>query len=118
MWDGFNKRKFPRINVRCEVSVISDEKTKPFSALTENLGVGGVCVVLEESFKRFQECQVSVELEEGKPRMKCKGRVVWVVPTSDAKGRKSQYDTGIEFVGLSVDEIKRVQDFLTTIQPQ
>ena len=48
-WDGLDRRKFPRISYPCLVVVRKDEDDKEvFLTHTENLGVGGVCVILKK----------------------------------------------------------------------
>lgn len=114
MWDGFNKRKFPRVNVRCDISIQSNPQLKPLSTHTQNLGLGGVCVLVDHEFKRFQECELSLEIAEGEKRIKCKGKISWIVPTREVKERKNVYDTGIEFVDISPSDTKRIQDYLAS----
>ena len=66
MWDGFNKRKFPRLSVRCDVFLNLKGPSSAISTVTENLGVGGVCVVLDDAFERFEPCKVRLTLEDQK----------------------------------------------------
>ena len=111
MWDGFNKRKFPRLALRCEITILAEEHpVKPVVALTENLGIGGVCVIIDKALERFSTCSLRLDLAENEPSIECKGKVVWVVPTQ-ALGSK-QFDTGIEFSGLDPETQARVQKFV------
>lgn len=111
MWDGFNKRKFPRLALRCEITILSDVSGRPVLTLTENLGAGGVCVILDHPLERFSKCRLRLELEEGKPAIDCSGRVVWAVPTQGGKSGK-QYDIGIEFTGLEPEQAQTVRSFI------
>lgn len=114
MWDGFNKRKFPRLALRCEVSILADDQqTKPVLTLTENLGIGGVCIILDKALERFSTCNLRLDLEEGQPPIQCKGKIMWVVPTQ-ASGTAKQFDTGIEFTGLDSETQDRVRKFVET----
>lgn len=114
MWDGFNKRKFPRLALRCEITILSDDQqTKPVLALTENLGIGGVCVIIDKALDRFSTCSLRLDLAENQPPIECKGKVVWVVPTHQiSKGSATQFDTGIEFSGLDTETQGRVQKYV------
>ncbi len=112
MWDGFNKRKFPRLNLRCEISIHPDEKRAGISAVTENVGVGGVCVILDQSLERFSGCRVRLELDDQSPEIHCAGKVVWTVPTQDSATSPKRFDTGIEFVGLGTAEREVLRKFL------
>jgi hypothetical protein len=111
MWDGFNKRKFPRLALRCEVTILSDLTGKPLVTLTENVGIGGVCIILDHQLERFSKCRLRLELEEG-TSIECDGRVVWAVPTQGARPNSKQYDTGIEFTGLDAETSGRIRQHL------
>ncbi len=111
MWDGFNKRKFPRLALRCEVSILSDLSGKPVVSLTENVGIGGVCMILDSPLERFSKCRLRVDLDDDKS-VECDGRVVWAVPTQAGKGGRKQYDTGIEFTGLEPETSERLRQFI------
>ena len=112
MWDGFNKRKFPRVNLRCEIIILPGTQTAPLSTVTENLGTGGVCVILEEPLERFSQCRVRLELEETQPAIECLGRVVWSVSTKDLGGRKNRFDTGIEFLNPDPAATEAIRQFI------
>ena len=109
MWDGFDKRKFPRINVRCDILMEFQGRPSSISTLTENLGSGGVCVVLDEPLERFESCRVRLVLEDHQAPIECPGRVVWVIQTKALKSRHKTYDTGVEFVELDPGARLRVE---------
>jgi c-di-GMP-binding flagellar brake protein YcgR len=101
MWDGFNKRKFPRLSLRCEIIL----KNQAPSGLiirtqTENMGAGGVCILLDQPLERFSTVALRIELDGKLPWIECLGKVVWSVPSREAGGKKENYDTGIEFLNL------------------
>lgn len=111
MWDGFNKRKFPRLALRCEVTILSDLSGKPLVTLTENVGIGGVCIILDHQLERFSKTRLRLDLEEG-TSIECDGRVVWAVPTQGTKPNSKQYDTGIEFTGLDEETSAKIRQYL------
>lgn len=110
MWDGFNKRKFPRINLHCEISIHSESEALPITAKTENLGIGGVCVMIDRSIERFSKCKIKLDLG-GKP-VECDARVVWAVPTREGKSSRKRYDIGFEFLNLPPQQMQAVRDYL------
>lgn len=112
MWDGFNKRKFPRLNLRCEIVIHPNDKTPPLVRLTENVGSGGVCVMLDKPLERFSHCQVRIELEEKLPPIECRGRIVWNVPVTKPKSKNPNFDTGIEFVDLQPESLGALKKFI------
>ena len=114
MWDGFDKRKFPRLSLTCEITIHSEEEPKPISATTENLGIGGVCVFLDHALERFSTCRIKLDLGSKNPRIECAGKVVWTVPTRQVKQTKRRFDTGIEFVDLDVKEQEFIRGYIET----
>ncbi len=112
MWDGFNKRKFPRVTLQCEIVIHPETQPVPIAAATENLGLGGVCVILDQPLERFANCRVHLSLDEKLPALDCFGRVMWVVPTKTPRERKSRFDTGIEFLNLDPAAKNAIRQFL------
>ena len=101
MWDGFDKRKFPRVALRCEV-ILGDQPQGQvlLRTQTQNVGAGGVCVVLERCLERFSQVSIRLELDPSLPWIECAGKVVWAVPSREVGSKKQSFDTGIEFGGL------------------
>lgn len=113
LWDGFNKRKFPRLHLPCQVAIQPLNKQKNFTASTEDVGMGGVSVLLPEPLERFERCRISLELKDGEPPVQCIGRSVWVIPSQDRKSSKRNFDTGLEFLDMDEFSRKRLQAFIT-----
>lgn len=113
LWDGFNKRKFPRLHLTCEVAIQPVGKQKLFTASTEDVGLGGVSVLLPEALERFDRCKISIELKDGETPVQCTGRSVWVIPSQDRKSARKNFDTGLEFLDMDELSRKRLQAFLT-----
>jgi hypothetical protein len=111
MWDGFDKRRFPRLSVRCEIKIFAGDKSPALQAVTENVGRGGVCVILERELQRFRPCRLRLEWDK-KSRLECDGRVVWVVKSKDIRAKKVRFDTGIEFTRLSEEGRSRLEEHL------
>ena len=116
-WEGINQRKFPRVNYRCLIRVSTNGREEVIEAMTENIGAGGICVVLEKDFGLFEEVSTEVFLNDDKGPISCRGTVVWVVKRHPAKPvEMMKYDTGIEFLDISEEGRARitalVQDIL------
>ena len=111
MWDGFNKRKFPRLSLRCEITLYPETPSGPFVTATENVGAGGVCVMLDTALERFSRCRVRLDLGQKTPDLECEGKVVWIVPTKEPKS-KTRFDVGIEFEGLEPVQAEQLKHFL------
>ncbi len=110
MWNGINRRKFPRAHYRCVICIRKKNSTKTISTRTENIGVGGVCVIVREDIGLFQGVDLELDLEDVKSEnFKCSGTVVWVVKKRDiAEKGVVSYDTGIEFVHVEKDNANRI----------
>lgn len=112
MWDGFNQRKFPRVNLQCEILIRAEELAAPIAAITENVGSGGVCVILDKALERFSKCRIRLHLDEKMPVIDCGGKVVWAVSTQAVKSAKRRFDTGIEFLELESSQAQRIREFI------
>jgi hypothetical protein len=108
VWQGINQRKFPRFQCTCVVSLRQEGKTSSIPTQTENLGLGGVCVLLAKGLDVFSPVDVEVNLEDGKPPILVSGTIVWVVRRQLLKG-KPAYDTGIEFAELVPEDRARLE---------
>ena len=101
MWDGFNKRKFPRLNLRCELILRNQTAgNQILRTQTENVGAGGVCVLLDKPLERFSILSIRLELDSNLPWIECLGKIIWSVPSRETTTKKENYDAGIEFQNL------------------
>jgi len=110
MWSGMDRRKFPRANYPCLVIIRRDhERQEAILTHTENLGIGGICVILKKDLGLFSPVNLEIDLMDMQPHIKCEGKITWVVKRSAEEDKKpSFFDTGIEFVTLKDKERKRV----------
>src|SRR5271154_3332967 len=109
-WEGTDRRKFPRVMYPCMVKVISsDGSQQQLLAHTENIGQGGLCVILKNEIKLFTLVETEIDLLDINEHIKAKGKVVWDVRRKSVEKIKPMFhDTGIEFTEIS----KRDQDRL------
>ncbi len=114
MWRGINNRRFPRAIYKCLITIGTKGAAKYFLTHTENIGVGGICVSLEEGLGVFNEVDIELALKDGLPPIKCKGNVVWVIKSQIVKNsvRTTKFDTGIEFVNLKEDDQARIENLV------
>ena len=111
-WEGLNRRKFPRANFPCLVVVKkSQDKEEALLTHTENISIGGVCVMLKIDLKIFCPVEVELDLLDFEDHVRCKGKVVWNVHRKDDNPHKPLfYDVGIEFMDLETHFQKRIDD--------
>lgn len=108
MWGGFEARKFPRVKTDCKIYIQNAEGGKSVQATTENIGIGGVCIILERPLEKFSSIQLDLDLGDGGDKLRCDGRVIWTVPSRDFATSKESHDTGIEFLNLSESSRQRI----------
>jgi Tfp pilus assembly protein PilZ len=110
VWDGIDKRKFPRANYKCLVTVRKKGGVQTFTTQTENIGVGGICVILPEPLTIFSPVDLVITLLHGVPPLKCGGSIVWIVKSANPKKAKmNHYDTGVEFVNISKEDREKIK---------
>ena len=115
-WDGLNRRKFPRANYPCLI-IIRHNRVGPEAMLThtENIGIGGVCVILKRSLKLFTPAELEIDLLDTNTHIKCEGKVVWCVQRREGDNKPSFYDTGIEFMNISMKDQQRISDVVNRL---
>lgn len=111
-WGGMDQRRFPRVRQSCTVALRQAVGRPSIAATTENVGIGGVCVLLNRGLDIFAPVDVELALDDGRPPLACRGMVAWVVRRRELN-RPVLFDTGIEFVGLPDEDQVRLQQTVT-----
>ena len=109
-WDGLNRRKFPRVKYPCLLVIRNKhEESDILLTHTENIGVGGVCIVLKKSVPMFCPVELELDLLDLGSHVKCTGKVVWNVQRKmEAKEKPLHYDIGVEFDALNDKDTERL----------
>ena len=116
-WDGLNRRKFPRANYPCLI-IIRHNHAGPEAMLThtENIGIGGVCIILKRGIKLFTPVELEIDLLDTTTHIKCEGKVVWSVQRRNSEDKKpSFYDTGVEFINVNMKDQQRVNEVVNRL---
>lgn len=95
------RRQFPRITLMCKISVVFGERLLVFISHTENMGVGGIRVILQEKLHIPAEVEVELFLPDREESLKCKGQIIWVKELNPTRIKPCLFDTGIKFIGMS-----------------
>jgi len=103
MWQGMDHRKFPRADFPCNIIIYKKGQKEKISGRTENIGVGGICVILKDALDKLAVVDVVLYLEDGQPPVECEARVMWVVKS------KEVFDIGIEFISISKPDAARIE---------
>ena len=115
-WEGMNQRKFPRVSYKCLIRVARDGREEEIDTFTENIGAGGICVVLDRDLGLFSEVSLEMYLGDYAKAVTCRGTVVWIVkrrPTD--KTEMERYDTGIEFQNMKEEDKERLAQLVQSI---
>ncbi|MFH1799120.1 MAG: PilZ domain-containing protein [Candidatus Omnitrophota bacterium] len=113
VWEGMDERRFPRVKYTCLIKVHGEDQEKPIEAFTENIGTGGVCVIVEKEFKLFEGISLEIALGDGGDIILCKGTIVWVVKKHCVKKlEKNTYDVGVEFLDILKEDKQRVANLV------
>ena len=114
MWNGINRRKFPRVHHKCTLHIKKNDSEMIILTNTENVGEGGICVVLKEDLGLFQGVNLELELNDGgASNVSCSGTVVWVIKKRvPEKVRGMCYDIGIEFVDMGEEDRRRISKII------
>ena len=116
MWNGINRRKFPRANYKCLITIRKRLTAKTISTHTENIGAGGICVIIKDDLGLFQGVDLDLFIGDDRHPIKCGGTVVWVVKKSEPKQKGSfSYDTGIEFIDVRPEDRDRISEVVEDI---
>ena len=75
------------------------------SSLTENIGIGGICVMLAKDLGIFAPVEIQLDLLDSKPAIECAGTIVWIVAK---KNEDTIFDTGLEFTNLKRKDAERI----------
>jgi c-di-GMP-binding flagellar brake protein YcgR len=109
-WEGLNRRKFPRANFPCLIKIVHEgHNDELLLTHTENISVGGACVIIKRSLELFMPVNVEIDLMDGGDSIACRSRVVWSVRRKAiVEVKPNQYDLGLEFLGLSEEQHGRI----------
>ncbi|MBL7085302.1 MAG: PilZ domain-containing protein [Candidatus Omnitrophica bacterium] len=141
-----SRRKFLRAEYPCLIT-LRKHTPSPFTILThtENIGVGGVRVIVAKRIEPMTEMDLEIDLMDTLPTIVSKGTVKWVkkVPPAQEgqpsrggsdvkilkgtiawvkeipptrKGQPLRYDTGIQFIVLKGDDGRRIQNIVKRIE--
>lgn len=116
-WDGLDRRKFPRANYPCLI-IIRHNHAGPEAMLThtENIGIGGVCIILKRGLKLFTPVEIELDLLDAGSHIKCEGKIVWSVQRKNTEEKKpSFYDIGVEFSNINMKDQQRINEIVSRL---
>ncbi len=106
MWSGINRRKFPRAEYPCKITLKTKDQPDAITSQTENIGIGGICVILPRDLGIFAPVEIQLDLLDGQPIVACDATIAWIVKSK--KDKNANYDTGIEFTNIKSEDENRI----------
>lgn len=102
------RRKFPRVDVKYKINIICDgsvilgaPQDYTFHTYTENIGLGGIKVVLEKELRVGSLLKLELFIRSKKTfPVLCKGMVVWVQKANPQGTKPDLFAVGIKFLDL------------------
>jgi Tfp pilus assembly protein PilZ len=91
------KRRFPRATIRCKISAVFGERLLVFNSHTENIGEGGIRVILEQKLNITIPVDVELFMIDNEIPLRAKGEVVWANEMKPEGINPRFFDTGIKF---------------------
>ncbi|KPK96658.1 MAG: hypothetical protein AMJ95_12940 [Omnitrophica WOR_2 bacterium SM23_72] len=98
---AIEKRKFPRVNINCKISTAYGDRLLVLESHTENLGEGGIRVILAQRLSVTTAVDLDLFLPGDETPIRCKGEVVWANEMKPQGVNPRLYDTGIKFIEIS-----------------
>lgn len=105
------KRKFKRANYPCKIYILT-APLHVISCKTENIGAGGIRIVIDEKLPIASTVGIKLYLVQSP--IECKGKVVWVLKRDDGD-INATFDTGIEFYQISEEDRKTIDIFVKSL---
>ncbi|MCF7916318.1 MAG: PilZ domain-containing protein [Candidatus Omnitrophica bacterium] len=105
------RRRFRRAKFPCKIYIL----TAPLHIIkckTENIGAGGIRVLLDENLKLHSN--VGIKLYLSKEPIECKGKVVWLVERKN-NDEVAKFDIGIEFHQISEKDRETIDLFVKSL---
>ena len=103
------RRKFPRAELVCKLNIFYS--SSPIRTKTQNIGEGGIMVVLKQETMRGIPMKIELFVE-GRV-IQCNGHTVWVVTRADPENiNQNVFDTGIQFDDISEEDKRYISDLV------
>ena len=110
MWAGLDQRVFPRFSASCDITISGGGDI--LKAKTQNIGVGGVCLIFNKALEKFSQVKLRLVLDESLPMIECDAKVVWMIPSKEISSPKKHYDIGLEFLNIKASDLERIHEFI------
>ncbi len=98
IWNGAERRRFVRVVYLCKVKLIANSRM--LFSHTENIGEGGVKIVLREKLEPDTLVELHIMMENNRI-VKCKGKIRWAMKKAESRDKQPElFDVGVEFTEI------------------
>jgi len=119
IWNGRERRRFPRLpGASVEYSIL-EENTPIKTTFTENISPVGVRLLVDEEIKINALLSLKIYLPGSKDAIEAKGRIVWTRLSSFlSRGKRKHYDLGMEFVEIDESDREKIWQYVAKHLPR
>ncbi len=112
-YEGFDRRLFPRLDVATtvEYSVLKILPVKE-KASSRDISAGGIRFIASEDLKIDTMLSLTINLPDGGPPVKARGRVARKIGTVSGPDQTKGYEVGIEFKRIGEKDQERIAKYV------
>ena len=113
-WYGAEKRRFPRAKFPCKIVVYLPQQHTVVTH-TENIGCGGVRIIIDENLEVSSVVGIEIFLDNGKV-LRCKGKVVWKLEEKSPLAKDAiLFDLGLEFIDMKKEDKETIKHIVASL---
>ena len=111
------RRRYPRLSAAVDIQYRLQPSAAAYgNGSTANISAVGICLILYEEPKIGAILELNVNLPDGAPAIKTKGKVIWVKSFDVANENRTRFDAGIAFLDLSENDKNRISNYVFKFQ--
>lgn len=108
---NFERRRYPRFSIDLPIEYYRLPSSEKRQARVSNISEGGIMIYVPEKLEIGQQLRVKIFFlaEPNLTAMKVIGEVVWIDLCLE---EGNEYRSGLKFIEVSADDLKRLKNFL------
>jgi c-di-GMP-binding flagellar brake protein YcgR len=115
--DFSERRRFVRLNsaVDIQYNLLEKEPAERLKTKSRNISAGGICIIASEKLEIDDILVISITVPGETLPVVTKGRVAWIKPFEIGK-EGQHFDVGIEFIEISPEDRKKIEQYVFTFK--
>jgi len=114
------RRQFVRLGIDVDVSweksTVDKSVDSVSGAKTKNISAGGVCLIVDDPISVGDQLKIKFQLPN-QLVIEAVGVVLWASEFGIGEGQGKKYDTGIQFLEISENDVAQINKFVFGIKP-